>query len=201
MRRHRARSIRRAASATVPRWRAVRSRPSVLSSNFDIAISAPVLPADTAMSASRFSPHRSPATSRIYGGRSAAPGSACPPSARRFRRARVARRIQRRALRHERRDRGGIAEEQEFALQDDAPTPARRRRRPRPGRGLPPSHRAAMRTICDMIARGPSPRSDSTRPDHAARFSCWRIMEDETAARIAVRRPETTAISGHPGPS
>ena len=49
--------------------------------------------------------------------------------------------LQRRPRGHERRDQRGVAEQKEFALADDAPTPAPRRRQPRQGHGLPPSRR------------------------------------------------------------
>ena len=80
----------------------------------------------------------------------------------------------RRAARHCRKNRN--------SLRDGAPTPVRRRRRPRRGRGLPPSHRAQCGpclTFDDLAVLGPE--DGKATPE----------------ARIAVRRPDTTAFSGH----
>ena len=128
--------------------------------------------------------------------------------------------LQRRAGGDERRDHGRIAEEEKFALR--VARQCQVRAGDDHGRAVVSPHR--VESNADRLRhgndRGPRSRSDSTRIGSLIQNFCSRmILLQEPAStfrdhapgpngretgpkpRIAVRRPETTAINGHPDPS
>ena len=66
-------------------------------------------------------------------------------------------RLQRRILGHKRLDLRAVAEEQERRVRDGAPAPVRRRRLPRQGHGLLPSHQEQCGPVATLPDRNPRP--------------------------------------------